>query len=205
MDKDELENLQKPSSDCKDSWVTVVVKDPHQLFAYWEISEEKKENFINKLGSELWQKSVPALKVINVSSNTEFYLKVNEYSSSCYIDIPNSNCQYAIEVGRNVNDHFFISLADSNYISVPNDKVSPNTSAYFANYQDIQNGIVRIEAPEICGFPFEGLYSGADADLCPVDVFYTDAQPLDLGISSAEFCSPDAASAEYNPLLPVKG
>jgi len=118
-----------------DNSITLVAQNPHMLYAYWEISENKKKKFINCFGQELWNASTPVLKVINVTKNKASFIRINEFSDSLYIDVPDSSCSYIAEVGRRISDDFFISLAHSNCANTPSDTLSNNTSAVFTDYK----------------------------------------------------------------------
>jgi len=126
------------------SQITLLARDPYWLYAYWEISPESKDAFIRDLGPELWEKSVPALKVTNISKNESFFVRINDFSDSWYINVNYPNCLYVAELGRKISERFFISIASSNYVSTPGCSVSSNTAAYFINYNDLKNGLAGI-------------------------------------------------------------
>jgi len=130
-----------------DSQITLLARDPYWLYAYWELSPESKDAFIRDFGLELWEKSVPALKVTNISKNESFFVRINDFSDSWYINVNDPNCLYVAELGRKVSERFFISIANSNYVSTPGCSVSSNTAAYFINYNDLKNGLAGIKTP----------------------------------------------------------
>ncbi|HHW31782.1 MAG TPA: DUF4912 domain-containing protein [Clostridiaceae bacterium] len=111
--------------------------DPKRLFTCWEISEIRKNHFINDFGRELWEKSVPVLIVSNITRNESFEIRVNNFSDSWYINVPHSDCIYRVELGRRVSEHFVINLITSNSVYVPGDGSSSDTKILFADYRDI--------------------------------------------------------------------
>jgi len=129
-----------------DNSITLVAQNPHLIYAYWEISEDKKKQFINCFGQELWNASIPVLKVINITKNYVSFIRTNECSNSLYIEVPDSNCSYIAEIGRRISDRFFISLAHSNCASTPSDTLSNNTSAIFTDYENLR---IKKEMPDI--------------------------------------------------------
>lgn len=143
------QSLFQPLSDNKNNYMTLLVKDPHWLYTYWEKSDDKKNYFINEFGHDLWEKSIPVLKITNVSRNMVFYIKINDFSNDWYINIPESNCMYMAEVGRRISDQFFISLGGSNCIIAPGDDVSTDTAAYFANHKILRNGTLELKSGKI--------------------------------------------------------
>jgi hypothetical protein len=132
------------ASAYNDNKIVLLAKDPNWLFAYWEISDEKKNSFNQDFGQDLWVKSSPVIKVINITKGTCFYVFINDSSSNWYIHVEDPDSMYAAELGRLVSDRFFINLASSNCTVTPNNSVSSNTSAYFINYNDLKNG--RLDA-----------------------------------------------------------
>lgn len=134
------------SSSYNDNAIVLLARDPHWLYAYWEVSDDKKNTFYKDFGSELWEKSTPVLKVTNVSRNNFFYIRINNFSDSWYINVPDSNNLYIAEIGRMVSGQFFINLASSNYAVTPGESISPATTAYFINYKNLKNGTLDLES-----------------------------------------------------------
>lgn len=132
-----------------DNKITLLARDPHSLYAYWEVSETRKSNFKYEFGEGLWNRSVPVLKIINVSKNTSSFIRVNDFSNSWFINVEDANSLYVAELGRFVADQFFINLACSNYISTPSNSISSNTGASFINYKDLRSGKLDLEAGQI--------------------------------------------------------
>jgi len=175
-----------------DDQIVLLARDPHWLFAYWEISEDRKNHFIGAFGHELWEKSVPVLKVTNVSKNSSFYVRINDFSNSWYINVPDSNCLYVAELGRRIADEFFVNLVSSNYVEAPNDTISANTAAYFINYKDLNKGhlapetgmiyetqsiksvtrgVIGISSPELFGFAREeSMFGVSSAELFGINI-----------------------------------
>jgi hypothetical protein len=132
-----------------DNRIVLLTRDPKSLFAYWEISSNKKDDFVKNFGYDLWEKSLPVLKVTNVSKNISFYVRIDDFSNNWYINVPDPDCLYIAEIGRRVSEQFFINLASSNYISTPNNSVSSDTSTHFINYNDLRNGRFDFEDRKI--------------------------------------------------------
>ncbi len=129
--------------------IILIAKDPYCLYTYWEISEARANDFLNEFGHELWENSVPVLKVINASNNTNFYITINDIANNWYINVENDNCLYIVEIGRRISDKFFIPFESSNYVQTPSNSLSTNTSAYFADYKNIKKGVLKYESAEI--------------------------------------------------------
>lgn len=135
-----------------DSRIVLLARDPYHLFAYWEISDSKKNTFLNEFGGDLWEKSIPVLKITNVSRNTSFYIRIEESVSSWYINVPEQDSIYIAEIGRRLSEQFFINLVSSNYIQTPNNSISSNTTAHFINYRDLAAGRIDPDTGNITDY-----------------------------------------------------
>lgn len=169
-----------------DNRITLLARDPHWLFAYWEISDEKRNVFLREFGQELWQKSVPVLKVTNVTNNSSFYIRINDYTNNWYINVPDANCLYVAEMGRRVSEEFFISLASSNHAATPGDSVSANTAAYFIDYRDLKSGNLSLEEGKIYETYKLRSYGKVVTGPSSPGMFGISLEESALGVSSAE-------------------
>lgn len=169
-----------------DNYIILLAKDPHWLFAYWEVSDEKKNSFIREFGHEFLERSVPVLKITNVSKDTNFFVRINDFSNNWYINVDDPDSMYVAELGRRVSDHFFISLANSNYVITPGNSVSPNTAAYFINYNDLRNGKLDIQTGNIYETYDLKTQSKGVFGISSPELFGINIHELVSGISSAE-------------------
>jgi hypothetical protein len=186
-----------------DNKITLLARDPNWLYAYWELSTEKRSEFIREFGNDILEKSVPVIKVTNVSKNSNFFVRINDFSNSWYISVPDTNSLYIAEIGRKVSDKFFINLAESNYISTPANDISKNNAAYFIDYNTLKDGKpdlesgsiyktfnsesnsefkIGISSPELIGIDFEKSHIGmSSAELFEINI------SKHIGISSYGF------------------
>lgn len=132
-----------------DSSIVLMTRDPHSIYAYWQVSESAKNKFLEELGRELWEKSFPVLKVTNVSRNESFFVRINEFSDNWYINVPDPNSLYVAEIGRMTAGMFFIGLASSNYVVTPGDSVSSNTASHFVDYRDLKKGVPDFDSKQV--------------------------------------------------------
>ncbi|HEX9061809.1 MAG TPA: DUF4912 domain-containing protein [Clostridia bacterium] len=150
------ENLVYIPSEYGESKIVLLTKDPGCLFAYWEAGQRKK-TFISEFGLELWEKSIPVLKVTNVSSNNSFFVNITEEADNWYIYVSETESLYMAELGRRVSNQFFVSLASSNYAYTPANTISVNTSSYFADYREVRKGNFNFGTGEIYRHYMESL------------------------------------------------
>lgn len=123
--------------------------DPYCIYAYWELPHDIKNLFIDCFGNEIWEKSIPVLKVINLTKNKSIYLEIDDSSDNRFINVPDSNCTYMAELGRIKSGHFFINTLSSNCVSVPNSTISDIGVPYFVNYEMIKNEGLKLKSEKI--------------------------------------------------------
>lgn len=121
-----------------DNKIILLVRDPYWLFAYWEISNEKREGFIRQFGDLAWNNSKPVIKIVNVTQGKTQYIEINDFANNWYLDVNQPDCIFNAEIGRLFQDDFFITLATSNSVHTPNNKISSSKSVFFANYKDLR-------------------------------------------------------------------
>lgn len=116
--------------------IVLLARDPNCLYAYWEITSDKIDSFKKDFGEALYSKSIPVLKVNNISKNESYYIRINDFSGSWYINVPEDNNIYIVEIGRKISENFFVSFAASNSVMTPGSNMSSNTGACFVNVND---------------------------------------------------------------------
>lgn len=171
------ESFSKLPDGYNDNRIVLLPRDPYWLFAYWEISDGKRNRFINEFEEMVWKKSTPALKITNLSKNYTYYITVNDFSNTWYINVSDSNSVYVAELGRKISEDFFVNLATSNVVATPNDKIMGTDNIYFVNIKDIKKGKFKLETREI--------YSKCKFSKITRDFIGTSSLEV-LGISSGE-------------------
>lgn len=122
--------------------VKILAQTPKNLFIYWDISDQDRENYKKEFGENFFETTKPVLIVHNDTLNYSFEVEINDFANSWYLHVNDSKCDYRIELGRRPiykneklnTDYIYISM--SNKIESPNDKilfdVMPQT-IYFRN------------------------------------------------------------------------
>lgn len=129
----EQEHVPELPAGYNDNNISLMARDPKTMYAYWEVSEDKKK----ELG-DVWQESVPVIRVHDVTgvdyfdgSNANNYHDeiVNENARSWYLHIGDPDRVYCADLGRRLSDGTFLVIARSNYTYTPrnslSDKVDP--------------------------------------------------------------------------------
>lgn len=124
--------------------VKILAQTPTNLFVYWEISDETREQLKNQYGEYVFQITKPVLVVHNVTFNYSFEFDINDFANSWYFNVNDSNSEYKVELGRRpipVNYSYipdydvekngviepiqtpYIYISSSNSLDAPNDKI----------------------------------------------------------------------------------
>lgn len=142
--------------------VKLLAQNPNTLFVYWDVSDEDRQNYINKYGENFFYITKPILVVHNLTDKYSFEIDINDFANNWYIHVENSKCQYVVELGRrpienteNVNEDY-LYVASSNLIESPNDHVlffNENDKIYFKNIHTNQYSerVIKPFLKNICG------------------------------------------------------
>lgn len=122
--------------------VKALAQNPNTLFVYWEISDEDRNNFIQKYGEDFFNITKPVLIVHNITDKYSFEIDIDDFANNWYIHVNDTKCQYVIELGRRpkelnskINEDY-LYVTSSNMIESPNDHVlffKDTDKVYFKN------------------------------------------------------------------------
>lgn len=130
-----LANPDLPEQYQRDRLV-LLARDPYWLYAYWEITAARQEEFAATYGSTAWQRSRPVLRVYDVTgigcfdgSNARSFtdIEIADYTSNWYINVGLPEHDYCVELGRLLPDGRFVMLLRSNIVTTPRAAVSSLT------------------------------------------------------------------------------
>ncbi len=104
--------------------IVAMVRDPHWIFSYWEVTIGRLEGLEKRLGNE-WRKCRMILRVFDLSNDSaeHFDIPLAPDSRSWYINASPGR-QYQIAVGMLTPDGDFIEIARSNTVETPRAGVS---------------------------------------------------------------------------------
>ena len=131
--------------------VKVLAQTPNNLFIYWDISDEDKENLKKQYGENFFEITRPVLIVHNDTLNYTFEVSINDFANSWYLHVNDSKSDYRIELGRRPIDYYQFKetvknyqednniepspyISDYIYISTSNEMESPNDRILLKNY-----------------------------------------------------------------------
>ena len=104
--------------------VKVLFQTPKKLFVYWEISEADRAKLQEEYGKDFFYHSTPYLIVKNDTKNYSFEIEINDFANSWYFDVPDSKCDYSVELIRKHHEtNATIPIRTSNELEVPNNHI----------------------------------------------------------------------------------
>jgi len=107
--------------------LVLMVRDPNWLFAYWEITAAKQDEFSQQYGQSAWGSSRPVLRVYDVTgvefngNNANNYIDfaISDYVDNWHLEVSRPNSALFVDVGRVFPDGRFITLLRSNIVHTP--------------------------------------------------------------------------------------
>ncbi|NLM52320.1 MAG: DUF4912 domain-containing protein [Firmicutes bacterium] len=104
--------------------LVLLPRDPHKLFAYWEITSRLTENLRSQYG-DLWDQGKNILQIIQVETNLKKEIEINAEADCWYIDGMEADRIYQAKIGRRLPDGRFICFVASNMVRTPRNSLSP--------------------------------------------------------------------------------
>ena len=132
--------------------VKILAQTPKILFVYWDISDDDREKYIQKYGEYFFNDSYPVLLVHNKTLNYTQEVEINDFANSWYLSIPDSRCEYSVELVRRFKDYAkrnpemknkqdidkSVSVVTSNNLIMPNDTVLLNELKPEIKYKNVK-------------------------------------------------------------------
>lgn len=108
--------------------VKVLAQTPTNLFIYWDISDEDRQNYKKQFGENFFETTKPILRIYNDTMHYDFEVEINDFANSWYLHVNDSKCDYRVELARRPIDtssisEQYIQISTSNKIESPNDKI----------------------------------------------------------------------------------
>ncbi|OPY57311.1 MAG: hypothetical protein A4E55_01707 [Pelotomaculum sp. PtaU1.Bin035] len=110
----------------------LLARDPHWLFAYWEITATKQDEFTKRYGPAAWSTTYPVLRVYDITGvdfngkNALGYIDihVSENAENWYVHVGEPDRSFCVDLGRMFPDGQFITLLRSNTVTTPRSSLS---------------------------------------------------------------------------------
>ncbi|MFA5114163.1 MAG: DUF4912 domain-containing protein [Candidatus Margulisiibacteriota bacterium] len=104
--------------------IVLMVRDPHWLYAYWEVNGQRRGEIAGEIGADLLNRSREVLRVYETASWQSFDVLIDGGARSWYIKVPEPNRTYCVDIGFLTPDGRFIAAARSNWVTTPLDRMS---------------------------------------------------------------------------------
>lgn len=107
--------------------LVLMVRDPNWLYAYWEITATKQDEFTAAYGPAAWNSTRPVLRVYDVTGvnfngvNANSYIDINlpEFTDNWHLNVGQPDRSFCVDLGRIFPDGRFITLLRSNVVTTP--------------------------------------------------------------------------------------
>ena len=107
-----------------DNRIVLMVRDPHWVFAYWEVNEKRRREIRAEIGEAAFSKTKEHLRVYDTENWSFFDIEVTGGARNWYIKVPSPNRTYCVDIGFLTADGKFITAARSNWVTTPLDRMS---------------------------------------------------------------------------------
>ncbi|HDN85545.1 MAG TPA: DUF4912 domain-containing protein, partial [Candidatus Aerophobetes bacterium] len=123
--------------------LTLMVRDPYGIHAYWEIAPSSIEEVRKKIGEEV-ERCAYVLRMYDVTckifdgsnANHQFDIEVGPHTNNWYINLWCDNTSYCGEIGLRTPKGEFFPLARSNYVTTPRAGFSPRKDIIWMEVKD---------------------------------------------------------------------
>ncbi len=119
------DNFSLPSN-YNSTYLTLIVRDPHWIYAYWEIAPKTIEQLRQEIGDQVNQAAyvlrlyeISFIEFNGTNANHYFDIDVGPFTNSWYINLWSDNGAYCAELGLRMPDGKFYKMVRSNFIHTP--------------------------------------------------------------------------------------
>jgi hypothetical protein len=103
--------------------MVLLPRDPHWLFAYWEVTPGLIENLAAQYQTA-WSEGRTVLRISNLYFKSEKNIDFAADANNRYVNVEMADCTYRAELGHILPDHRFVSMVSSNTVRTPRDSLS---------------------------------------------------------------------------------
>ncbi len=106
--------------------ISLQVRDPHWLYAYWELPPVERKRLELEVGIFEFAHSYFVLRLHNVTKGYTSEIRLVEDARNWYINCEHAQCVYQVELGLQSPTEGYTFIALSNLVQTPADRVSEN-------------------------------------------------------------------------------
>lgn len=132
--------------------IALLARDPYWIFTYWEIKEETKGEYIQKLGFDA-RLTVRVFKGYNPSTVFEIFRDISVDTMGSYnIDVHSPDTPFFTQIGY-LKDGIFHPIATSNFVVTPRDNYSNTLDEEWMAQEELYRGLKKLTF-DVHGSPF---------------------------------------------------
>lgn len=133
--------------------MALMARDPHWLYAYWEITATKQEEFKSSYGPAAWFSTHPVLRVYDVTGvsfngkNANGYvdIHVGEQVDNWHIQVGEPDRSFCVDLGRMFPDGRFVTILRSNIVTTPRASLSDRLDEEWMWIEGLYRSIGRFQ------------------------------------------------------------
>ncbi|MBS3886128.1 MAG: DUF4912 domain-containing protein [Dethiobacter sp.] len=103
--------------------LVLLPKDPHWLFAYWEVTAKLENRFRKQYGAD-WDTAQLILRIHDLETGRHREITLDGRADNNYLQVEEADHAYYVEMGRILPNGSFISMLISNIIRTPRNSIS---------------------------------------------------------------------------------
>lgn len=103
--------------------LVLLPKDPHMLFAYWEITPTLESSLRGQY-ADSWETGTLVLRIHDADSGGSRDLEIDGYADNWYFQVEHADRTYYVQMGRSLPDGRFVPILTSNTVRTPRDSIS---------------------------------------------------------------------------------
>lgn len=131
--------------------IVLLVRDPYWLHSYWEVGSAERERLRSQTGRELWEyRNILRLHDLTageLNGREDFQdITVSPEARSWYLEAGRPGHLFQIELGVDVPGHGFVSIARSNQVRIPIDRISDVVDEEWAVVEEEYRRLYRMGA-----------------------------------------------------------
>ncbi len=133
--------------------LVLLARDPNWLYAYWEITATRQEEFISSYGPSSWASTQPVLRVYDVTgiqfngynANSYTDIRVNDFADNWHIEVGAPDRSFCVDLGRMFPDGRFVTLLRSNVVTTPRASLSDRLDEEWMWIEGLYRSIARFQ------------------------------------------------------------
>ncbi|OPX86607.1 MAG: hypothetical protein A4E53_03041 [Pelotomaculum sp. PtaB.Bin104] len=134
--------------------MVLMARDPHWLYAYWEVTATKQEDFNHSYGGPAaWSTTHPVLRVYDITgidfngNNAHGFtdIHIGESTDNWYVEVGQPDRTFCIDLGRMFPDGRFVTLLRSNIVTTPRASLSDRLDEEWMWIEGLYRSIGRFQ------------------------------------------------------------